>query len=101
MKFVVIGDEDTVLGFRLVGIEGIVVKTPEETEKALSEVFGRDNVGVVVIPERLAAGVREAIDSYMFTKSFPLIIEVPDRQGPMEGRMAIRDLIRKAVGIHL
>jgi hypothetical protein len=30
-----------------------------------------------------------------------LIIEIPDRLGPMEGRGSIRDLIRTAVGINM
>jgi V/A-type H+-transporting ATPase subunit F len=101
VKFAVIGDANMVLGFRLVGIEGLIVKTAEETEKALADVFAREDIGVVVISERLAASVRGAVDSYMFKKSFPLIIEVPDHLGPMEGRLSVRDLIRRAVGIHL
>lgn len=101
MKFYVIGDEDTVLGFRLAGIEGQTVRTADETRSALDEAFTMEDVAVIVIPERLAEQVRDRVNQYLYKTTFPLIIEIPDRLGPMEGRGSIRDLIRSAVGIHL
>ena len=101
MKFYVIGDEDTVLGFRLAGIEGESVGTAEETRVALETAFGQDDVAVIIIPERVAAQVRDQVNQYLYKTTFPLIIEIPDRLGPMEGRGSIRDLIRSAIGIHM
>ena len=101
MKFYVIGDEDTVLGFRLVGIEGEVVRTSEESQQALEQAFKKDNLGVIVIPERLAKPIRHLVDQYIYKTTFPLIIEIPDRQGPLEGRGSIREMIRAAVGVHI
>ena len=101
MKFYVIGDEDTVLGFRLAGIEGKVVSSAEAVLEALEKVFKIEDMGVIIIPERLAVKVRKQIDQYIYKTTFPLIIEVPDRLGPMEGRGSVRDLIRKAVGVNL
>ena len=37
MKFYVLGDEETVLGFSLAGIEGESVSTKEETREALNK----------------------------------------------------------------
>ena len=101
MKFYVIGDKDTVLGFKLAGVGGKIVSTPEETKEALEEAFQMEDMGVIIIPERLASSIREEVDQYVYKTTFPLIIEIPDRLGPMEGRPAIRDLIRAAVGVSL
>ena len=38
MKSIVIADEDTVLGFSLAGVQGIIVNTEEETHKAFEEI---------------------------------------------------------------
>ncbi|MBN2414752.1 V-type ATP synthase subunit F [bacterium] len=101
MKFYIIGDEDTVLGFRLAGIEGRHVDTPEEAREALDAAFHLEDIGIIVITERTAQSIREQVDRYTYTTTFPLIIEIPDRLGPLEGRGSIREMIRAAVGVHL
>lgn len=101
MKFYVIGDEDTVLGFNLAGVDGEIVSTAEETSAALKNAFQQEDLGVIIITERIAEKVRHEVDQYMYKTTFPLIIEIPDRKGPIEGRGSVRDMIRSAVGIHL
>ena len=101
MKFYVIGDEETVLGFQLVGIEGEVVTSAEEATAALKKAFETEGLGIVVITERIAEMIRQQVDQYVYKTTFPLIIEIPDQQGPMEGRGSVRDMIRAAVGINL
>lgn len=101
MKFYVIGDADTVLGFSLAGVEGEIVDTPEETSEALKKAFQKEDLGIIVITERIAQQVRHEVDQYMYKTTFPLIIEIPDRKGPIEGRGSVRDMIRSAVGIQL
>jgi V/A-type H+-transporting ATPase subunit F len=101
LKFYVIGDEDTVLGFQLAGVEGVAVETSEEAREALQKAFQMKDLGVIIIPERVAANMRQIVDQYLYKTTFPLIIEIPDRLGPMEGRGSIRDLVRSAVGIRL
>jgi V/A-type H+-transporting ATPase subunit F len=101
VKFYVIGDRDTVLGFALAGVDGEIVDSAEQTQKALTLAFQKEDLGVIIIPERTASEVRHQIDQYVYKTTFPLIIEIPNRLGPMEGRGSIRDLIRTAVGIHI
>ena len=90
-----------VLGFQLAGIEGQVVTTPDETKAALDKAFQIKDIGIIVIPERIAQTIRAVVDQYIYKTTFPLIIEIPDRLGPIEGRKSVREMIREAVGIHL
>lgn len=99
MQFFVIGDESTVAGFGLVGVEGETVENADEAREALKRAFASPDIGIVVINERAAAGLREEMEKYTFGRSFPLIIEIPDRTGPMPGRVSIRQMVRSAVGI--
>ena len=101
MKFYTIGDEDTVLGFQMAGVEGQVVQTPEEAKEALNQAFEMEGLGVIILSERIAQSIRNLVDQYTFKTTFPLIIEIPDRQGPLEGRGSIREMIRAAVGVQL
>lgn len=100
LKFYTIGDRETVLGFSLVGVPGQVVNTPEEAVEALDAAFKTEGLGIIIISERIAQTIRDRVNQYLYNTSFPLIIEIPDRDGPMEGRGSVRDQIRAAVGIH-
>ena len=99
MQFYVIADENTVTGFRLVGLDGEAVDSPEGAREALAKAFESRDIGIVIITERIAETVREEIEQYTFGQAFPLIIEGPDRQGPLEGRQSIREMVNAAVGV--
>ena len=56
MKYYIIGDEDAVLGFGMVGVQGSVVSSPEEAERAFRSALGcgreeRDNVVLQQLPQ--------------------------------------------------
>ncbi len=99
MQFYVIADEHTVTGFKLVGIDGEVVESADEAREALKKAFSSTEIGIVVLTEKIASSVREEVEEFVFGHSFPLIIEIPDRTGPMEERISIRQMVRSAVGV--
>ena len=101
MQFYVIADEHTVTGFKLVGLDGEVVESADETREALDKAFASSEIGIVLITEKIAALVREEMEEYVFGRTFPLLIEIPDRTGPMEGRQSIREMVRSAVGVNI
>lgn len=98
MKFYVIGDEATVAGFGLVGVDGVVVQGSEEAKEALEQAFSSNDIGIIIITEKIAAAIREEMEEYVFSHDFPLVIEIPGREGPMEGRVSIRQMVRSAIG---
>ena len=98
MRFSVIGDEDTVVGFRFAGVAGATVGTREEAGRARAAAVERGDT-VLIIPERVADWVREDIDRIRFGTAFPLIVEVPGREGPISESPSLFRLIREAVGI--
>jgi V/A-type H+-transporting ATPase subunit F len=101
MKYFIIGDEDAVLGFGMVGVQGRVVQSREEAEKAFNTTLENKDIGIIIITERTAELIRTTVDRYLFTSRFPLILEIPDRTGPLKGRLGIRDMVNAAIGITL
>ena len=101
MKYFIIGDEDAVLGFGMVGVSGTTVKNREEAEQAFRNALDDKDIGIVIITERIADLMREQVDQYIFTRQFPLILEIPDRQGRMEGKPGLREMVNSAIGIKL
>lgn len=101
MKYSIIGDEDTVLGFEMVGVSGQVVHDADEAQRAFAALLDDKDVGIVIITERVADMIRTTVDKYLFTVSFPLICEIPDRKGSGPDRPSIRDMVNAAIGIKL
>jgi V/A-type H+-transporting ATPase subunit F len=101
VKFFVIGDQETVLGLRLVGVEGSVAVDREDALAAMKEAVARDDVGVVLVTEKVAAGIRDEVESRLYGVGFPLVLEIPDSSGPVPDRLKIEEIVRRAIGINL
>lgn len=101
MKYSIIGDEDAVLGFGMVGVSGKVAANADEARRAFQAILEDEETGIVIITERVADMIRSIVDKYLFTESFPLIVEIPDRGGSKEGRPGIREMVNAAVGLKL
>ncbi len=99
MKYFVIGDEDTVLGFGMVGVDGRKAVSSNDASRALEEALADEQVGIVLITERTAELIRKRVDELVFTEQFPLIVEIPDGRGKLEGKPDIRRTVNRAIGI--
>ena len=101
-KIAIIGDRDTVTGFRMVGVrESSVPKDPSETRKALLDYFRDPRMGLIIVTEPLAMQVEEAILE-LSEAPVPVILLIPDRQGSTGAyETVLRELIRRAVGIEI
>ena len=97
MRLQVIGDEDTVVGFRMAGVEGTIVESEEEAREALDEAEGEDEV--LIISDQVAEWLREEIDQIRYGAELPLIVEAPGPEGPTDATPSLFRLIREAVGI--
>lgn len=101
MKFFVIGDEDMVLGFSLVGVDGVVVGEAREAHQALDMAMEHNDIGIILLSERVANLIRPEVRSYFFHQAYPLIVEIPDRLGVVGERVSIQDIVQTAVGIRI
>ena len=56
MRVICLSDEDTVNLFRLVGVEGIVLKNEESEsfKEQMDELLKNPQIGVIIISERLS-----------------------------------------------
>ncbi len=101
MKYAIIGDEDAVLSFGMVGVSGKVATSPDEATTAFQEILEDKEVGIIIVTESVADMMRSTVQKYLFTVSFPLIVEIPDRKGTKPGRPGIKELVNAAIGIKL
>ncbi|WP_461863063.1 V-type ATP synthase subunit F [Thermococcus sp.] len=100
MKIIVMGDNDTALGFKLAGAHEVYSfgETSLDTERArnkIRELVERNDVGIILITERLAQKI-EIPDV-----TFPIILQIPDKRGSLFGEEQLREIVRKAIGVEL
>jgi V/A-type H+-transporting ATPase subunit F len=101
MKYSIIGDEDTVLGFGIVGVAGKVAANADEAKSAFQTILEDKEVCIVIITEKIANMIRTTVDRYLFTEQFPLIVEIPDRHGKDPNRPSIKEMVNKAIGMKI
>ena len=101
MKYSIIGDEDAVLGFGIVGVSGKVATDSEQAQRAFEAVLEDRQTGIIIITERVADMIRPLVDRYTFKETFPLVVEIPDRDGGKPGRPGIKELVNTAIVVKL
>jgi len=100
MRYFVIGDEDSVLGFSLVGTQGMVATNVAEAQNALEKALEHKEYGIIIITENVADMIRAQVDRYLFSETFPLIVEIPNRFSE-GGSKDLKKLVNEAIGVSL
>lgn len=100
MKFHLISDNvDTQVGLRMAGIEGVVLHEPDEVRQELLRAMAMPDVAVILMTAQLMRTCQELVDELKLTRTYPLIVEIPDRHGNGQARDSILRYVREAVGI--
>lgn len=96
-KIGVIGDKDSILGFKAVGFNVYPVTDSEEAETVLHQ-LARDEYAVIYITEHIAKDIVAGIDQYKDAR-FPAIIPIPGNQGSLGiGIQGVKKSVERAVG---
>lgn len=102
MKFFLISDNtDTQMGMRLAGIEGVVVSTPGQVSDALNRAKSDEDIGVILITEKLINMCHDEIYDMKLNTAKPLIVEIPDRHGTSDISRSIDEYVRDAIGLKI
>ena len=99
-KIGVVGDKDSVLAFKALGIDVFPVLGPEEARKTIDRLAMND-YAVIFVTEQVAKDVEETIDRYN-RQMLPAVILIPSNQGTLNiGMQRISDNVEKAVGVNI
>ena len=102
MKYFVITDStDTLVGLRLAGIEGGVVREEALARAAIQTAADDPEIAVLLITEQLAAQCQDMLAPMKLTAQRPLVVEIPDRHSAGRAPASITRYIREAIGVKL
>ena len=96
--FLLSSDEDTLIGMRLAGIDGRLVKTDEELQSSAQDVLSRNDIGILLVTRTLSLQFPESV--LELKKSSKLLVtEIPDMNNSVAESDSITRYVRDAIGI--
>lgn len=101
MKILVIGNQEAVLGFSLVGVHGMAVSTASEADQALDEALSTDDTGIVLVTEDVAELIEARMEQLKLRSTVPLVVEIPGPEGVRPDRPSLNEMVLSAIGVRL
>ena len=96
-KIAVLGDRESVMGFKALGLEVCPAETVEEAKATLHR-LAKESYAVIYITEQLASGMTADIARYK-DQVTPAVILIPGKTGSLGlGQSALQSAVERAVG---
>jgi len=96
-KVGVIGDRDSVLGFKAVGLSVFPCASADEARKTLHQII-KEHYAIIFITENFAKDMQEAMDQYKDRK-LPAIVPIPGMDGNYGvGFEKLKKSVERAIG---
>jgi V/A-type H+-transporting ATPase subunit F len=99
-EIAVIGDKDSILGFKSIGFDTYeVLKTDEQEVKQFVIAILRKNYKIVYITENYFMVCEKDIDEFMKNKAYPIVTVIPTTTGDKNIAFdSMKKLVEKALG---
>ena len=99
-KIGVVGDKDSVLAFKALGVDVAPVVGADEARRSVDKMAMND-YAVIFVTEHVAVTIEETIERYN-NQLLPAVILIPSNQGTLNiGSKRISDSVEKAVGMNI
>jgi V/A-type H+-transporting ATPase subunit F len=96
-KIAVIGDKDSILGFKTIGVDTFPATESEDALKTLKKLVS-DEYGVIFITEELASELHSVLDE-LNKRFLPAVVLIPNSKGTLGiGMDQIKQNVEKAIG---
>ena len=99
-KIGVVGDKDSILPFKAIGIDVFIASESNEARKII-DTLAKDDYAVIFVTEEVSKDICETIERYN-REVLPAIILIPSNKGSLNiGMQRISDNVEKAVGVNI
>lgn len=96
-KIGVIGDRESILGFKAVGLDVFPVDDPDEARKILKRI-AKEDFAIIYITEQVYKFMMDEVDEYTDSR-LPAIIPIPGKDGTLGiGMTSVKKSVERAVG---
>lgn len=101
MSFHIIGDRDTIIGYRFAGVTGTAVETQEEARAAFRRALGAGAYQILILTEKVAHLLEPEVLAHRHAARPPYLVAVPDVWGSRVPHKTLEAMIQEAVGIKI
>lgn len=101
ISYLISDNTDTLVGMRLAGITGVVLKTREEALEEFNDCLNNKEIGILILTENIFNLISEEVMEVKLKNTFPLIVEIPDRTGLKRDSNFITNYINESIGINI
>ncbi len=96
-KIGIIGDRESVLGFKAVGLDVFPCDSSEEAKDILIKII-EDGYAIIYVTEQLYQYMDEEVSQYIDSR-LPAIIPIPNKDGSLNiGMQGVKKSVERAVG---
>ena len=96
-KIGVIGDRESILGFKAVGLDVFPIDDPDEAKKTLKRI-AKEDFAIIYITEQIYQYMMDEVDEYTDSR-LPAIIPIPGKDGTLGiGMTSVKKSVERAVG---
>ena len=101
MAFHIIGDQDTVLGYRFAGVTGVVVENAKDALGAFNDALQNKDNAILLLTEQVEQMLEAKVIDHRLSATPPYIVVVNDIWGTKVERKTLEETIQEAVGIRI
>jgi len=98
MRVVILGDEDTVNAFRLIGFEGYVTDAKSIIPR-IKELMAMDDVAAILVTSNISSVAGQEFVNLRTRVRKPLILEVPSLGGAGYSEVNYMAILRSVLGL--
>ncbi|MEM4137060.1 MAG: V-type ATP synthase subunit F [Candidatus Anstonellaceae archaeon] len=101
-KIIVIGDELSITGFKLAGVqESYIADSAKQAEELLNKFLSDQSIGIIIILDKLLDQVDWKIKRKIEQVAKPIVVAIPSKDGPIEEEVSLAKLIKRALGFDI
>jgi len=100
-SFSIIGDDDTIVGYRFAGVPGVSADTSEKAREAFTTAVEERSCDILLLTAPVAAMIRDEVLKHRVSAQPPYVVIVGDIWKTPTERPSLVDMINEAVGIRL
>ncbi len=100
-EIAVLGDEETVVGFKLAGVRRAVVANASNADEKFNELVAKPEVGLIILSEDTQKLFSQKTLKAIEMLAKPVVLTIPGKTARPTGVNPLALMIKKAIGVDL
>lgn len=97
-----IAEEELIIAFKMIGIEGLAVTGAEDARAGFHDATAAQGMcRMLILTEDIADMLGPELIDWQLSGKYPLVVEMPPLSGSLPDHVRLVDAVRQAIGIKI